>query len=385
MYYNNDGWREHNIQTMLCNPLAELSKYNVGNLDTLGNLRGHIPLQSDKDKPAEAEVKVDEDAAKRRDSLVQTLKDFHTRYYSANQMVLAVYTKSSLDEIEKLVEEVFSEIEDTKIEYQSFEKDVSPFGPEQLGKFVKIIPIQKGKTLNFAFRLPEHDADKYFKSGNYLSHLIGHESKGSILDVLSEEGLALELSSSWSNYEKYMSTFSIRIKLTKKGSSKENILKIVSTVGAYINMLRKEGPQEWVYEESKALSELDFKYVDTTGGSDKCLSISSNYMTYEEPEHVLYNPYEYRGFKPDVIKSIQDNLTAENLLIYYINDELKIDDSYLADPIYKTRYTNEAIREDMVQAFKTGDVSWSKLEKKIHLPEKNDFIPRNFDILPSSG
>ena len=384
MYYNNDMWRRFHLSSLLCDPKAEMSKYNVGNLDTLGNLRGHLPLQSDKDKKEEPseEKPMDPAAVERKNGLVQALKDFHKKYYSANQMCLCVYTKGSLDELEKQVIEIFSGIENKKIEYENFKNEIQPFPQETLSKFVKVVPINKGNSLTFNYRLKEYDADKFAKSGEYISHLIGHESKGSILDLLAEEGLALEISSGFSRYEDYMSNFSITVKLTSKGKKKENINKVIATVGSYVNMLKKEGPQDWVYDEIKTQNDLNFKYKDTNGGVSKCISLVSTYSDYEEPENVLYNGYEYRGFNKDTVQELVGQLTTDNLHMYYVSDELVADDDYSLDPIYGTRYQSQAIRDDMVKAYKDGDLSWSSMAEKIHLPEKNTFLPKNFDLKP---
>lgn len=53
--------------------------------------------------------------------------------------------------------------------------------------------------------------------GTYISNLIGHEGKGSILSYLMKEGLATSLSSGNSdNYDCY-TDFTITLDLTEKG------------------------------------------------------------------------------------------------------------------------------------------------------------------------
>ena len=69
MYYNNDMWRMDGLVMLLCNHKALLSKYNVGNLDSLGNLRGHIPLQSDQpDEDAEGEEEAEGETEEAKDA-----------------------------------------------------------------------------------------------------------------------------------------------------------------------------------------------------------------------------------------------------------------------------------------------------------------------------
>ena len=384
MYYNNDMWRKYNLNSLLCDPKAELSKYNVGNLDTLGNLRGHLTLESDKVKAAEGgapveQKPVDPAVEERKAKLVQALKDFHKKYYSANEMVLTVFTKGDLDKLEEHIINIFSKIENKKVEHQHFKNDIAPFSQAYKNKFVKAVPIAKNKTLEFRFRLKEFSGDIYSKSGDYVSWLIGHESKGSILNLLIQEGLALELSSGFSTTEDYVSSLDCVVKLTEKGATEEGIRQVASAVGSYINMLKKEGVQEWIHDEIKAINNLKYQYQDTSTGLNKCVSLCSNYHKYLEPENVLYNGYERRTFNKELTKEIIDSLTLENVHILYFNHEFDAA-TFSTDPFYKTKYLVGDVPADIATSFKSGDLSWSKLKDLIHLPEKNTFIPRHFDL-----
>jgi len=80
-----------------------------------------------------------------------------------------------------------------------------------------------------------------YKKGpaSYLSHLIGHEGENSLLSLLIDEGLALELSSGFSSEMRKYSIFNITITLTKIGVA--NYLVILNYVFAYIKMLKEKG------------------------------------------------------------------------------------------------------------------------------------------------
>lgn len=51
----------------------------------------------------------------------------------------------------------------------------------------------------------------------YLSHLLGHEGKGSLLSFLISEGLATSLSASYDDAFSCFSEFEVSVSLTKKG------------------------------------------------------------------------------------------------------------------------------------------------------------------------
>lgn len=60
-----------------------------------------------------------------------------------------------------------------------------------------MVPIKDRKTLELVWTLP--DKSQHYKShpGKYVSHLFGHEGKGSLLSFLITEGLAFGLASSF--------------------------------------------------------------------------------------------------------------------------------------------------------------------------------------------
>lgn len=411
MYYNDDEWRLENLNSLICDQASEVSKYLVGNLDTLGDLRSHIENMKKKkteekeggDEEDEAEEEesndhgeeetsneeenedeteeLDEEGLTKRRKLVQALKDFHQRYYSANQMVLCVYTKGDLDNLEKEIIKIFTPIENKKIQYLNFKNDIQPFPKETLCKFLKVIPINKGHSLKFLFRLKEYQDDMFKKSGDHVAHLIGHESTGSILDLLAKEGLALSLMCSFDNFEDFYSTFSIDVELTQKGYTKENMKKVIAAVGAYISMLRNTD-SAWVYEEQQIQNNLKFEYQDTQGGIDYCTEIAETYMGYQDKEGVLYSAYEQRSFDKTVVADILANLKAENLHLIFMSDSLKEADVSQTDPIYKTRYQVEDLRKDAIDHFREGDLSWSSVTDRIRLPDRNTFLPKNFDLKP---
>jgi insulysin len=80
----------------------------------------------------------------------------------------------------------------------------------------------------------------------YISHLIGHEGKGSLLSALMEEDLATALTSSNIDYPLFnFSELYVSIALTSLGL--EQIDRVVRIYATYLNMLRKEGIQYRIF------------------------------------------------------------------------------------------------------------------------------------------
>jgi insulysin len=85
-------------------------------------------------------------------------------------------------------------------------------------------PVKDLRTLTMVFATPDPFPVRFWKPASYLSHLIGHESAGSVLSLLKDRGWATALSASCGHYERDYGRFSISIELTVDGLSKNFIL-----------------------------------------------------------------------------------------------------------------------------------------------------------------
>ena len=397
MYYTDDSWRYVRLQSLLCSQDALLAKYDVGNLDTLGGLRGIVAGRVSRDSgdvgvncggpKCDADDKDDDlmtdDIEKRKGRLIQALKEFHSKYYSANQMVLSVYAKSGLDEMEDLVKSTFSAIENKNLTYEGFKNEKFPFPEAKLQKQVKVLTLNKGTTVKLAFKLEEIYNDVHFKSAEYLVYILGHESEGSMLYFLQQDELAVTLKAELERKEDFYTSITISIALSKKGTEPKNLRRIISVVGAYINMLKHVGPQKWIYDEIAFKGELSFRYHEADTALDTCLNITERFYDFIEPTNILYSPFEYREFKENTITKLVESLTPENMILVYLSDQLdKMDDidEYQTDEIYKTRYLIEPLQDDLSKCFKEGDISWSNQINSLELPRHNPFFPKDFEV-----
>ena len=66
---------------------------------------------------------------------------FHQKYYSANIMNLVVSSKVPLDELEKLVRDKFSSIENKNLELPNLAEPILPYTKENLGMLIKFKPV----------------------------------------------------------------------------------------------------------------------------------------------------------------------------------------------------------------------------------------------------
>jgi len=81
--------------------------------------------------------------------------------------------------------------------------------------FVK--SVRDTRTLELTFPFPDESKWYTTKPGGFISHLIGHEGKGSILSLLKERGWANGMSAGAGNGANGFEFFKIHVDLTQVG------------------------------------------------------------------------------------------------------------------------------------------------------------------------
>ncbi|KAG8523499.1 Insulin-degrading enzyme [Galemys pyrenaicus] len=312
----NDAWRLFQLEKATGNPKHPFSKFGTGNKYTLET------------RPNQEGIDVR-----------QELLKFHSTYYSSNLMAICVLGRESLDDLTNLVVKLFSEVENKSVPLPEFPEH--PFQEEHLKQLYKIVPIKDIRNLYVTFPIP--DLQKYYKSnpGHYLGHLIGHEGPGSLLSEL---------------------------------KSKVHVEDIILHMFQYIQKLRAEGPQEWVFQECKDLNAVAFRFKDKERPRSYTSKIAG-VLHYYPLEEVLTAEYLLEEFRPDLIEMVLDKLRPENVRVAIVSKsfEGKTDRT---EEWYGTQYKQEAIPDEVIKKWQNAD-----LNGKFKLPMKNEFIPTNFEIL----
>ena len=353
MNLNSDGWRKFQLKKSLSKKGSIYQQFSIGNLETLD-----------------------------KEGLVTALKDFHKEFYSANTMSLVVCTPDDLDTMQEKVTTIFNPIEDKGLVPQSFANEENPFPAENKCQLVKMVPVKELDELCLTFTIPPQYKHAGEKVLSYFGHLYGHESEGSILNLLIEEGLATELSAGGSDTEDYLTEMDVTVSLTKKGLAEYQ--KVISIIGAYTNMLIEQGPQEWIWKEIKDVAQLGFEYPDKKGGASMCVGYAGKLASAVAQKRDLKNfIYELRSigeWKPEVVSEILEHLKIENAHILLISKDFE-EEADQTEYYFKTKYSVEPISEDIQKAYSEGNISWKTSDSSIHLPEKNTLIPTDFSLL----
>lgn len=340
----NDYWRLAQLEKATADPAHDFSKFGTGNKETLDAI------------PKEKGLNV-------RDALLQ----FHDKWYSSNIMALAVLGKESLDELETMVINLFTEVENKNVTVPEWSSH--PFGQEQCRKLGYVVPVKDIRNLYITFPTP--DLHPYYKTapGHYLGHLIGHEGPGSLLSYLKGRGWVNSLVGGQKSGAKGFAFFVVNVDLTEEGI--DHVEDIVSAVFQYLNLLKNEGPQQWVFDECRDLSSMTFRFKDKERPQSYTCGLSEQ-LHYYPLEEVLCGGYLLSEFKPELIDMVLSHLTTESIRIAVVGKALA-DKVTCTEKWYGTCYKMEDINPELLEQWQSAGSN-----ELLRLPMKNEFVPTSF-------
>uniref|UniRef100_A0A2A4K9R5 Insulin-degrading enzyme n=1 Tax=Heliothis virescens TaxID=7102 RepID=A0A2A4K9R5_HELVI len=344
--FGTDTWRLDQLNKSTASPTHPFHKFGTGNRETLET----IPKSKGIDVRKE-------------------LLKFHSKWYSANIMTLVIVGKESLDDLEEMVVKLFSEVEDKSVTAPSWPEH--PFPPELRRKRAYCYPVKDLRSLSIDFPIP--DTRKHYKSGpgHYLSHMLGHEGPGSLLSALKARGWCNSLVGGTRIGARGFGFFGVQVDLTEDGVA--HIDDIIKLVFQYMEMLKTEGPQRWVWEEQRDLMALEFRYKDKL--EPRSLVTGHVHLLQEFPmEDVLCAYYLMTEWKPELITELLSLLTPENVRVGIVAKGFA-DKCTMTEPWYGTKYLQEDIEDSKIQEWKSV-----KPTPELHLPPPNEFIPTRLTL-----
>ncbi|KNC32106.1 Insulin-degrading enzyme [Lucilia cuprina] len=345
---SSDVWRIRQVQRHLAKEGHAYKKFGSGNKTTLYE----IPKQNN--------IEI-------RDELLK----FHKQWYSSNIMSLAVIGKETLDELEDMVMEKFSEIENKNVEVPHWPRE--PYDEDQYARKVMIVPVKDLRSLTISFTTD--DLTQFYKSApdSYLSHLLGHEGKGSLLSELRRLGWCNDLLAGHQNTLNGFGFFEISIDLTQEGIN--HVDDIVEIVFQYLRMLRERGPQKWIFDECVKINEMRFSFKEKEKPERLVTGVVSCMQVYPL-EQVLTAPYLNDEWRPDLITKLLDELVPSKCRIIVIGQNYE-KEANLVEPYYQTKYGTCKIDKDTLKKWEN-----CALNENLDLPLPNAFIPENFELAP---
>lgn len=370
-----DAWRSSQLVKSLANEKHPFHKFGTGNQATL------------KDQPLKQSIDV-------RSNLLA----FHRKYYTADRMHLAIIGRESLDQLQELVVNKFAQIRNNTDTPESQSSPVHTINKSMnyptrvfdsindqssnlYHSAVCVVPVKDLRTLTLLFEFPAVYMHYMSKPINLISHLIGHESTGSILALLKSKSLAQSLSCGLYEDSTVFSLMSISIELTEQGLSE--VANVISIVFSYINMIKSCTEADWlrIFNEEKSISEMNFAYHSKQSPSNYVSSLAAHLYAYE-PEHLLSGQYLYSEFRPELIGRFLELLSTDNMIVKITSKTPSfVERANLVEQWYQTQYFTDRF----------SDADWALISQppviaELQLPKPNNFIATDFTLkFPSSS
>ncbi|MBB3045807.1 secreted Zn-dependent insulinase-like peptidase [Litorivivens lipolytica] len=341
----NDYRRALDVFKELANSDHPFTKFTVGNLSTLLGGRGEEALRQD-------------------------LLDFYEDHYSANRMGLVVIGRENLDELQAMVVDRFSEIENRKLSDSEIKV---PLVEETPLRF-ELKPRREMRELSVSFELPDVRAQYHKKPLNYLGHLLGHEGEGSLLYVLKKNGWAEGLRAGAGFQYHGGSVFNISIELTPAGMAAVDT--VTDMVFEAIALIQSEGVAQWRFQELTDIARLQFDFRTRPSEIHEVSQLANN-LHYFSPSDLIRGDYAMTDFDPDLIQDLVNAMTPDKAIIAITRPELEGEKtSELYNVSYKvTPPTAAELERWKVRAGVAG----------LALPKPNPFIASDLSIKSGEG
>lgn len=247
----NDTWRYYRVMEQMLQNSHPEKRFSTGNTETL-------------------------DQPDIRDKLFK----FYNKWYSSNLMTLVLVTNLKIDDIKDKIRDIFSQVKNKDVEVPRPPLYFDSSSP----KAMELKNIRDQHSLTFLWEVPE--SKQYFDVSptHYLSHLLGHETKGSIYHYLYERQLINSLYASEFLSSNSSSTLAIVVDLTDKGFA--NMGLVVDCVNKYVNMLVTTGFNQKVYEELVDMGEINFNFKEFRSDVNNAVDYTEKLLHYP-PEMIL--------------------------------------------------------------------------------------------------
>ena len=308
--------------------------------------------------------------------------DFWESTYSSHLMKLVVLGREPLDELERLVRIRFGPVARRPVERLRIDGPL--FREGLLPARLDIAPIRESRTLSLSFPIPPLEPHFRAKPLALISHLVGHEGRGSLLSALKERGWAEGLSAGPGVSHPDFATFGITIRATEAGIEKAD--EVVTLVFAYLDLIRAAGLAPRYRDELARMAELELRFLEKAPPLDHVLALAARLHRYPAGE-VLVAPYRFEGADPDLERRFLAALVPDRVLVTVIATGVATDS---VAPFFEAPYRLRPIPPETVARWRNpGAATASALASggalDLALPEPNPFVPGELTLIETGS
>jgi nardilysin len=312
------------------------------------------------------------------DELYAGVHEFRKRHYSAHRMTLTIQARLPLDLLQTYVLECFHNVPSNDLPPDDFTPFVNVFDTPEFPKLYYVQPVKEGVQVELTWALPSLLHKYKSKPHQYVSWILGHEGQGSLLAYLRKKVWVLTMSAgngeTGSEHNSMYALFTVSLTLTTEGLS--HLYEVIQIVFSYINMLKKLGPQERLYNEMKTIADTAFKFAIEERAVELVEELSEA-MQFYPPEDYMTGSELYFEYDPDAIKMVLDSFIPRKMNVIVFCNNLPPGLNYdKTEKWFSTKYTEQDIPGEWLK-------KWEKASplKEFNLPSPNIFLTEDFTIL----
>lgn len=338
-YLQNDVWRFRRIIHFNSGASHPISKFWVGNLESLKN-------------------------AKKTD-----LQEFYKKHYGADHMKIAITGPQPTSELVKLATAHFSEIPRRNIEPAVY---AAP-EPKDLPRQIEVMAATQEKTLDIYFAVKQPTVNWMRKEIAFLVSLLSKKHTGSLYSILSENELISDVSA-WDAKYPGFSFISIRLDLTDKGAKDLDRLK--RTVFGYIQFLKSKGTETTIvdlladFERSAARA---YKELELSSSAGEAGQLASLLLEFGKGDELLKKAYIGEPFDQNAFNKLLGELSPKNVTTLYMSDRTDLPEKC---PVWNIPYSVTKMSVAETQSLEEASAT-----EEMKLPTKNPYEPQNFGLL----
>lgn len=295
--------------------------------------------------------------------------------YVADKMFLTIQSKKSLDDLQALVVEYFSEIKSSKGREEVEELTIDEiFKPNFYDTMHFLKPKLSKKSLKLTWALPS--IAKHYKCApfEYIAQIFSYSGDGGIAKYLQQKHLitSIFLSTGYGSLggnSKFCMP-SIKAALTESGA--KNIKKVLEAIFSYLLMIKETPIEEHrrLYEERKKQKEVDLKFHKEQSAIS---NVQKNIKTFDIYEHADFLRGSYQTFDEQIVADMIEFLNQRRFHLMIMDNEYE---TYSK----KTKFFNGEYEEaEFPVEYQT---LWDErqVNPEFFLEKPNPFKTTNFEI-----
>lgn len=340
---NDDGRRYYAVFQDLINQRHPMSKFTVGNKDTLAG-----------------------DA----DELISDLKEFYSTYYRPSLMKLTIYGDADTATLKDLVTKHFASLEALDTATPSTDEPI--ISSQDLPRLAQFQPVKEVRYLDYYFPIAPQVDNYLSKPARFIAYFINSENVGGLEDILKRKGWINGLHSGLDLSLPEGAVFNIHFSVTPAGS--KHIKEITSMMFQALEQMRKHYGEEWRYEEIAIAKQNSFNFRQKSDALGYVRSLSRTMQLLPSQRWLSNGLWE--EYNKDKIDEIIQDLNPDNMLIVWVAPEAE--NSGEQEEYYKVDYSVKKLSQQELQEFLIVPSSDSI---KIELPPANPFLSSKIRLI----